>query len=176
MLRLLGTAVLCAALAACTSPTSGRAVKDPKVTVTTTSPRVDTPRDLANVDGCALLTAADLKGRFTEPPAPVSGRRSCRFRNGELGVSLDIKDESYENAKKRVPGGSEQVIDGHSAWWRSDVTTDNPDRRVTACGMVVAVAEDQVLVLVTELYPGDVVRVGSMCREYVRTVLGRLPK
>ncbi|ANZ37906.1 hypothetical protein BBK82_19430 [Lentzea guizhouensis] len=160
-----------AALTACAGPPAAPA-PTPTSTVTTTSPRIDVAHDLTDVDVCALLTAADVKGPFVRPPAPFAGPGTCEFRAPTgLRLGLVITQRSYDDAKPLVLNGSEQVIDGHSTWWAT-----GSDGTMTHCDMVVALTADHVLEVRAEQYPMDVVRIGSQTRVQVQSVLSRLPR
>lgn len=102
----------CGAAPVASVPTSTSTSATP--TVTTTHPRIDTPRKLAGFDPCALLEAKDFDEPLNTPPAPHPNvPNSCTYRVG-AGTDADLiviaaLAGPYEGKKS-----SEVLVDGHS--------------------------------------------------------------
>ncbi|MFS8096434.1 hypothetical protein LFM09_04775 [Lentzea alba] len=123
MSRLLGAAVLCCALAACTAGTPG--TPSP---VATTSPRMDKPRNVANLDPCKLVTEDDFKrnkyGPFAAPPElhkEIPGTCAVWVSTSEPGnylvVLAGVLPSPYEAEKANNPDGWQGLIEGHHVWF-----------------------------------------------------------
>ncbi|MFD4674854.1 hypothetical protein ACFWNN_34375 [Lentzea sp. NPDC058450] len=138
MSRLLGVALLCAALTSCTAAIPG----PPPKPVPTTSPRIDKPRNLAAFDTCKALpvdgSSPNLKSTPI-PPAPDPAHPGfCKYTftypASTVTVLVGLEEIEYDEVKKAHPSGHQGEIDGHTVWFGCDQDASELD-----CGVWAAV-------------------------------------
>lgn len=181
MSRLLGAVVLCAALASCTSGTPQATTAPTSSSVTTTSPRIDTPRNLAGLDPCQLVVENDFKergfGKLTTAPRPyqeIPGTCASTFgsdKPNDLVVVVGVIDQAYEAEKTKNPGGHEGLIDGHNVYFHCGSAQGG-----IACAAWAAVGDGKTLTLGLNQLGATESRLLLATQGVITTVLGRLPK
>ncbi|MFJ5990979.1 DUF3558 family protein [Lentzea sp. NPDC092896] len=175
MRRLLGVAVLCAALTACTAEIPG----PPPKPVPTTSPRIDKPRDVSAFDACKALPTDGANwylNAATAPPAPdEKNPRFCRYSfgypKGPLTVQVGLEEFEYDEAKRNNPSGHQGEIDGHTVWFACDTDASTLD-----CGVWAAVGYARTLTIRTQSPGANEAWLLSHRTTLVQYVLDRLPK
>ncbi|MBP2334124.1 hypothetical protein JOF41_000302 [Saccharothrix coeruleofusca] len=141
-------------------------------------PKIGRQRSVAGVDPCSLLTTGDLAD--IGPPKKEPARKddvipeSCQYvlddgtPAGRTVVTALY--QKYEQVRARQAKGSEEVLEGHSAWVLCDLSGNE-----MACTVTIAVnANRSVLVAMTQ--PGGAAeRMLAVMRPLVRSALNRLP-
>ncbi|MGW6447048.1 hypothetical protein [Lentzea sp. NPDC055074] len=176
MNRLLGVAVLCAALTACTAEIPG----PPPKPVPTTSPRIDKPRNLVAVDPCKLVVENDYKSRgfgtFAVTPAPyekIPGSCAAVVGSGkpdDLVVVVGVAERSYDEEKANNPKGHQGLIDGHHVWF----SCGGPPREIT-CAAWAPVAYNRTLSVGLVQVGASESRLLLTVQAVITAVLERLP-
>ena len=171
MSRLLGVVALCAALTACTAEIPG----PPPKPVLTTSPRIDTPRDLAAFDACKALPTDGSQwflDPVSAPPAPSEKHPgTCSYRFGTMTAFVGLGKYEYDEAKTNNPNGHQGEIAGHTMWFACDT-----DAATLVCGVWVAVGYAQTIGITMEDPRSDESWMLRMRTMMVQYVLDRLPK
>ena len=187
MIRLLGVAGLVVALTSCTTPpptTPPAATNETTTTTTTvatTSPRIDTPRNVASVDPCTLFTEQDLTkykyGPFSAPPAPyeqIPGTCAAMFGTGapdDLVVLVGVLPRAYDVEKAANPGGHQGLIEGHHVWFSC-----GGDAAQFVCTAWAAVAPEHSLTVSLGQKGGNESRLLLNTQSLITDVLARMPK
>ncbi|WP_189154259.1 DUF3558 family protein [Lentzea pudingi] len=169
MNRLLGVAVLCAALTSCTAEIPG----PPPKPVPTTSPRIDKPRNVSAFDPCKALPT-DGSQWFLKPPTvppAIENPGVCGYTFGTLKVHVSIDEFEYDEVKKSNPNGHQGEIDGHTTWFACDTDASTLD-----CGVWAAVGYARTLTITTQDPRADESWLLRMRTMLVTHVLDRLPK
>jgi hypothetical protein len=146
---------LLVALASCTTQPGAAppgTVSTPASTVTTTSPRIDTPRNITNVDPCTLFSEADFQrrkyGPFSIPPAPyekIPGSCAATVGTGQpddLVVLVGVLPRAYDAEKANNPQGHQGLFDGHNIWFSCGGDADNG-----SCAAWAAIAPEHTLMV-----------------------------
>ncbi|USX51017.1 DUF3558 family protein [Lentzea sp. HUAS12] len=169
MNRLLGIAVLCAALTACTAEIPG----PPPKPVPTTSPRIDKPRNLAAFDPCKALPTDGSQWFLDPPSAPPAAEKAglCKYTFGTLTVLVSLQEVEYDEVKKDNPNGHQGQMDGHTIWFACDTDASKLD-----CGVWAAVGYARTLTITMQDPDSDESWMLRMRTMLVQYVLDRLPK
>ncbi|GLZ29863.1 hypothetical protein Lesp02_20530 [Lentzea sp. NBRC 105346] len=170
-------------LAACTAtPPVASTPATTSATPATTTARIDTPRNVKDIDACKLLTAEDVRsvGPFYREPADnPDGQppafKSCRYAVDDgseelVTVYVQVIPRKYKDVVFGEPKGSEEIVDGHSVW-----SSCEPNDRELWCMSTAAVTEKNVLRVSVRQPKASAQRVQQLAKEWLPKTLRRLP-